>query len=128
MIYATKLKVSQDNIAKDIKQYLRPWTDAVKYVITHNDHSFTLSPDANGNRPKEVSFTGTDEELLNWVKKFPHKYGAIYVVSNSDVVYDMEEEKPNLVFYTINVHNDSINLKEQIFTKLRSLVKPGVQA
>jgi len=128
MIYGTTLAVSQENITKDMSLVLRGWTDGVKHVIAHSDHPVELNPTKNGmDIPTEVSFTGTDAELLEWVKDFPHRYGAIYVVSNSDVVYDMEELKPSLVFYRI-VINDNTDPKKQVAAKLRSIVESSIEA
>ena len=127
MIHGTPLAVSREDITNDMNLILRGWTDGVKRVITNTDHPFELSPQRNGDAPKGVSFVGTDGELLEWVKNFPHPYGAIYVVSNSDVVYAMEELKPSLVFYRVSI-NDSIDPKKQIAAKLRPIVESSLEA
>ena len=127
MIYGTPLAVSRENITNDMNLILRGWTDGVKRVIAHIDYPFELSPQRNGDAPKSVSFIGTDGELLEWVKNFPHPYGAIYVVSNSDVVYAMEELKPSLVFYRVSI-NDSIDPKKQIAAKLRPIIESSIEA
>ena len=128
MIHGTTLAVSRENTTKDMSSILRGWTDGVKRVIVHSDHPIELNPTKNGmDIPTEVSFTGSDAGLLEWVETFPHRYGAIYVVSNSDVVYAMEELKPSLVFYRVSI-NDSIDPKKQIATKLRSIVEHSIEA
>ena len=100
-----KLAVSRDNIKSDMFKALRGWTDGVKYVINHTDCPVELSPRHRGvDVPTEIALTGSDSELIEWVKDFPHKYGAVYVVSNSNVVYDMNELRPGLEFFEITVN------------------------
>lgn len=119
MIYGTQLAVSRENIEEDIRRLFNRWTDGTKHLISHNLQPMDVR--------KCAKFTGTDQELIEWVKQFPYKVGAIYVVSDSDVVYDMEELKPSLVFYRI-VINDSINLKKQDTSKLRSSIESDIAA
>lgn len=95
MIYAKPLAVSRETIENDIRYLFNRWTDGTKHLIAHY-----LSP---VEVRKNAKFTGTDEELVEWVKQFPYKVGAIYVVSDNDVVYDMEALRPSLVFYRIIV-------------------------
>jgi quinolinate synthase len=106
MIYETPLAVSRDTIKKDVEQIFRHWTDGSKHLISHY-----LTPIEF----REIaSFTGSDSELVDWVKRFPYRVGTIYVVTDSDVVYDMDEHRPELCFYRILVRNDSINTEKQI--------------
>ncbi len=119
MIYGTQLAVSRETIEEDIRRLFNRWTDGSKHLISHNLQPMDVR--------KNAKFTGTDSELIEWVKQFPYTVGAIYVVSDSDVVYDMEELRPSLVFYQI-VINDSINVKKQVVTKFRSSVESDIAA
>ena len=88
-------EVSRHNIQDDVNVMLRGWIDGSKHVIAHY-----LSPIEFR---EYTSFTGTDKELLEWIENFPHKVGAIYVVSDHDLVYDMWQLRPNLVFTHVKV-------------------------
>ncbi len=103
MIHET-LTVSQDNIIKDVEQIFRHWTDGSKHLISHY-----LSPIEFR---KKAAFTGTDHELMDWVESFPYKVGAIYVVSDHDIVYDMQAKRPELCFYPLNVRDASTDIQE----------------
>ena len=104
MIYGTPLTISRDNIEKDINYLFNRWTDGSKHLISNH-----LQPMEVRNNAK---FTGTDSELIEWVKQFPYNVGAIYVVSDGDVVYDMEELKPSLVFYRIIISDSQTKSKD----------------
>ncbi len=86
------------NITRELDQVLRRWTDGSKKVI------------ANINAPTEIreraAFVGTDEELAEWVERFPYRYGAIYVVSEGDIMYDIKEMKPSLQYFRIRFLRD----------------------
>jgi len=100
------LEVSRDTILKDVDMILRRWTDGSKHLISHY-----LSPIEFR---QKASFTGTDHELIEWVKNFPYNVGAIYVVSDHDVVYDMKKLRPSLVFKRIVVKDgDSSDIQKQ---------------
>ena len=106
MIYETTLAVSRENIDEDIRRLFNRWTDGSKHLISHY-----LSPIEFRYKSK---FNGTDHELLEWVKQFPYKVGAIYVVSDHDIVYDMEAIRPELAFYRIVVTDDNTNTEKQV--------------
>ena len=105
MIYETPLAVSKDTAKQDIEQIFRRWTDGSKHLIS------------NFRSPVEVRelavFTGSDSELIDWVKRFPYRVGAIYVVGSQDVVYAMNEHRPSLCFYRLIVRDDSTNPEKQ---------------
>jgi hypothetical protein len=98
MIHETPLAVSRENARKDLEQIMRRWTDGTKHVITH-----FLSPLSLRAMSERI---GTDSELIQWVKDYPWDYGAIYVVSEGDVVYDMNKIRPGLEYYRIYVENE----------------------
>jgi len=89
------LVVSRENIDTDVERIFRSWTDGSQHLISHY-----LSPIEFR---KKAAFTGTDHELLEWVKNFPNKVGTIYVVSDHSIVYDMEKIRPDLVFYQLTM-------------------------
>jgi len=97
MSYKT-LTVSRESINNDVRQIFRHWTDGSKHLISHY-----LSP---VEFRKQASFTGNDHELVEWVENFPHKVGAIYVVSDHDLIQDMEKLRPSLVFYQLEVKDE----------------------
>lgn len=107
MIYETPLAVSKDTIKQDMDKILRHWTDGSKHIVSHY-----LSPTEFR---QMASFTGNDHELVEWVRNFPHNVGAVYVVSDHNIVYDMNEIKPNLLFYRIVVRDDNTNIQKQKF-------------
>ena len=97
MIYET-LAVSRENARKDLEIIMRRWTDGTKHVVTHTDAPPGL---------KSMSeCIGEESKLKEWVTNYPWRYGAIYVVSEGDVVYDMDELKPGLEFYKITVRDE----------------------
>lgn len=97
MIHEIPLAVSRDNARKELEHIMRRWTDGTKHVITH-----FLSPLQLRAMSERI---GTDSELIQWVKEFPWDYGAIYVVSQGDVVYDMEKVRPGLEYFRIHVED-----------------------
>ena len=112
MIHETLLVVSRDTIVEDVERIHRHWTDGSKHLISHY-----LAPI---DFRKIAKFTGTDHELIKWVEEFPHKVGAIYVVSDHNVVYDMNKLRPELVFYRVVVRDDcEIDIQEQISDDVR---------
>lgn len=98
MIYETPLAVSRENARKDLEQIMCRWTDGTKHVITHFLAPLSLRAMSE--------CIGSETELKEWVKSFPYKYGAIFVVSQGDIVYDMEELRPGLEFFHIVVRNE----------------------
>lgn len=98
MINETPITISSNDIDTDITRMFRRWTDGSKHLISHY-----LTPTEIRYKSK---FTGTDKELLEWVARFPHKVGAIFVVSDHDIVYDMEKLRPELCFYKIVITDD----------------------
>lgn len=98
MIHKTPLAISRENTKKDLEQIMRHWTDGPKHVITH-----FLSPLPLRSMSECI---GSEPELKQWVKDYPHKYGAIYVVSEGDVVYDMDELRPGLEFFRIVIRDE----------------------
>lgn len=69
---------------------MRRWTDGSKYVVAHH----TAPEDV-----KELAtFVGSDDELVEWVNNHPYRYAAIYVVTCSDVAYDMKAVKPTYTY------------------------------
>ena len=92
------LAVSRETARKDLEFIMRRWTDGSKHVITHSDAPHTLH--AMSER------VGSKSELKEWVSSFPYKYGAIYVVSEGDIVYDMNELRPGLEFFKILVRDE----------------------
>jgi len=105
MIIETPLAVSRKNILDDVDQIFRHWTNGSKHLISHY-----LSPIEFR---QKASFTGTDHELIDWVKNFPYKVGAIYVVSDHDIVYDMNDVRPELNFYRLTVRDASTDIQKQ---------------
>jgi len=105
MINETTLAVSRENISKDVEFIFRRWTDGSKYLISHY-----LSP---VEFRKISKFTGTDHELLEWVKNFPGKFGAIYVVADHDLLYDMNEIRPGLEFFKLVVEDADTIIQKQ---------------
>lgn len=103
-----KLTVSPNSINEDVRRIFRHWTDGSKHLISHY-----LSPIEFR---KQASFTGTDHELIEWVENFPHTVGAIYVVSDHDIVYDMEKLRPELVFYQLTVKELTTGSKASTLT------------
>lgn len=99
MIHETPLAVSRENARKDLEQIMRRWTDGTKHVITHFLSPLSL-------RAKSECI-GTDSELIQWVNNFPWDYGAIYVVSEGDVVYDMNQLRPGLEFFKIVIKDET---------------------
>jgi hypothetical protein len=95
MIYETPLAVSRENARNDLEIIMRRWTDGVKHVITHTNAPRTLHAMSE--------CVGEESLLKEWVTDYPWKYGAIYVVSEGDVVYDMDELRPGLEFFKIVV-------------------------
>ena len=105
MIYETALAVSRENILKDVDQIFKHWTDGTKHLISHY-----LSPIEFRQR---ASFTGTDHELIECVKNYPSQYAAIYVVSDHDLTYDMQEIRPSLSFYRLVVKDADTIIQKQ---------------
>ena len=99
------LEVSRDTILTDVDMIFRRWTDGSKHLISHY-----LSPIEFR---QKASFTGTDHELIEWVKNFPYKVGAIYVVSDHDIVYHMKKLRPSLVFSRIKIKDVSTKVQKQ---------------
>ena len=111
MIYEKQLSVSRENILKDVDQIFGHWTNGSKHLISHY-----LSPIEFR---RKASFTGNDHELIDWVKNFPHEVGAIYVVSDHDIMYAMEELRPELVFYQLIVKDDNTDIEKQVVGGIR---------
>ena len=105
MIIETPLAVSRKNIIADVDKIFRHWTNGSKHLISHY-----LSPIEFR---QKASFTGTDRELIDWVKNFPYKVGAIYVVSDHDIVYDMNDMRPELNFYQLTVEDAKTDIQKQ---------------
>jgi quinolinate synthase len=93
MIYETPLAVSRTNIESDMRRITSRWTDGSKHFIAHKNTPFEIR--------REAKFNGSDEDLREWVRQFPHKVGAIFVASDDNIVYDMDEIRPDLVFYHV---------------------------
>lgn len=93
-----ELTLTGGNITRELDMILRRWTDGSKKVL------------ANINAPVEIreraDFVGTDEELIDWVNRFPYNVGAFYVVSESDIVYNMHEVKPKIQYFRIRFLRD----------------------
>ena len=98
MIHQNSLAVSRETARKDLEVLMRRWTDGVKHVITH-----FLSPIELRSMSERI---GTDSELIQWVKDYPWEYGAIYVVSEGDVVYDMDKLRPGLEFFKVVIEDE----------------------
>ena len=98
MIYETPLAVSRDKPKEDLERIMRHWTDGSKHVIMHYLEPIELR--------SKAACVGTNSELKQWVRDFPYRYGAIYVVAEGNVVYDMDELRPELVFYHIVVRDE----------------------
>jgi len=105
MIHETPLAVGQKSILKDVDQIFKSWTDGTKHLISHY-----LSPIEFRQR---ASFTGTDHELIEWVKNYPSQYGAIYVVSDHNLSYDMDAIRPTLSFYQLVVRDADTIIQKQ---------------
>ena len=90
--------VSRKNAKNEVEQIMRHWTDGSKHLILHFLEPLDLHPIAE--------CIGTDSELKQWVRDYPHKYGAIYVVSEGDMVYDMDQLRPGLEFFHIAVTDE----------------------
>ena len=92
------ITLTGNNIPRELDMVLRRWTDGPKSVI------------ANINAPTEIremaTFVGTDDELVDWVKRFRYNVGAIYVVSERDIMYDIKEAKPKLQYFRIGFLRD----------------------
>lgn len=117
MINETPLVVSRENILKDVELIFRRWTNGSKYLVSHY-----LSPIEFRYK---ASFTGTDHELLEWVKNFPYKLGNIYVVSDHNIVYDMEKLRPELCFHTLTIEDDSTHIQKQNVNGTRQIIEPS---
>lgn len=105
MIIETPIAVSRKTIIDDVDRIFRHWTNGSKHLISHY-----LSPIEFR---QKASFTGTDHELIDWVKNFPYKVGAIYVVSDHDIVYDMNVIRPELNFYQLSVSDANTDIQKQ---------------
>ena len=105
MIVKTHFAVSRKNIIDDVDRLFRHWTNGSKHLISHY-----LSPIEFR---QKATFTGTDHELIDWVKNFPYKVGAIYVVSDHDIVYDMNVIRPELNFYRLFVSDAKTDIQKQ---------------
>ena len=73
---------------EQIEQQFRQWTDGKKYLISHPE-----SPIEILNRS---DFVGSTNNMLNWVKDFKGSIGTIFVATESGLLYNMKEARPDL--------------------------------
>jgi len=75
---------SIDELEKD----MMGWTDGGKYVIAHPESPIKIL--------NKADFVGSTNNMLNWVKEFPHKVGTIWVATEEGLLHDMRRLRPSL--------------------------------
>jgi len=75
--------------ADELERAMRVWTDGGKYVLAHPESPLPIL--------KKADYVGSTHGMLNWVKNFPHKVGAIWVATEEGLLYNMRQMRPDLV-------------------------------
>ena len=73
---------------EQLEKDMRGWTDGGKFVLAH--------PEAQLDLLKKADFVGSTNNMLEWVKAFPHKVGTIWVATEEGLLHDMRKARPNL--------------------------------
>ena len=66
----------------------RQWTDGPKYLIAHPESATPVL--------ERADFIGSTSEMLDWIKQFPHNVGTIFVATESGLIDDMQQLRPEL--------------------------------
>lgn len=71
-----------------VKATMRGWTDGPKYLIAHPESPLPVLKMAN--------MVGSTSNMLKWVEQFKGTVGTIYVATESGLLYNMREIRPEL--------------------------------
>jgi quinolinate synthase len=72
----------------ELIQSFTTWTDGPKYLIAHPESSLPILRRAN--------MVGSTTKLLNYIKNFQGSIGTIFVATESNLLYNMKDERPDL--------------------------------
>jgi quinolinate synthase len=66
----------------------KSWTDGPKFLIAHPESPLPIL--------KRATLVGSTTKMLNYVKNFVGSIGTIYVATESNLLYNMKELRPDL--------------------------------
>ena len=73
---------------EELEKDMRGWTDGGKFVIAHPESQLDIL--------EQADFVGSTNNMLQWVKEFPHKVGTIWVATEEGLLHDMRKARPEL--------------------------------
>lgn len=74
--------------AEELEKEYRKWTDGPKYLLAHPESPLPVL--------KMADFVGSTHGMLNWIEKFEHRVGTIYVATEDGLLYNMRQLRPEL--------------------------------
>ncbi len=73
---------------KELDKAFKTWTDGPKYLIAHPESPLPIL--------KRANMVGSTTKMINFVKDFVGDVGTIYVATESNLLYNMKELRPDL--------------------------------
>ena len=79
-----------------IKDIFRGWTDGPKFLLAH--------PDSPPQVLERAYFIGLSNEILDWVRNYPHKHATIMIDTDDELVCEMQNLRPELDIRMVKIY------------------------
>ena len=79
-----------------ITDIFRGWTDGPKFLLAH--------PESPPKVLEYAYFIGNNDEMLDWVRNYPHKHATIMIDTDDELIVTMRNIRPELDIKPINLY------------------------